>query len=139
MAPIKTQMIDFASNGGTTPGYLALPEDDGSYPAVVTIQEWWGLVPHIKDVAERFARQGFVVLAPDLYHGQTAAEPDEARKLAMELDRERAVAVPQRYELLELETVADERYVEPLRGPLQAGPGTDQGFSGGRCLFAQGL
>ena len=55
------------------------------------IQEWWGLVPHIKDVAERFAREGFVALAPDLYHGQASTEPDEARKLAMALDANRAV------------------------------------------------
>ena len=48
-------------------------------------------MPHIKDVAERFAREGFVALAPDLYHGQVADEPDEARKLAMALDAQRAV------------------------------------------------
>ena len=57
----------------------------------MVIQEWWGLVPHIKDVADRFAREGFVALAPDLYHGQAADEPDEARKLAMALDAQRAV------------------------------------------------
>ena len=91
MDPIQSEMVDFLSNGQTTPGYLAQPGDAGVYPGVVVIQEWWGLVPHIKDVAERFARQGFVALAPDLYHGQASSEPDEARKLAMELDRERAV------------------------------------------------
>lgn len=90
MFDISSQMIDFPSNEHTTPGYLAQPLH-GEHPGLVVIQEWWGLVPHIKDVAERFARQGFVALAPDLYHGQSAAEPDEARKLAMELDRERAV------------------------------------------------
>jgi carboxymethylenebutenolidase len=50
-----------------------------------------GLVPHIKDVTKRFAREGFVALAPDLYHGQASSKPDEARKLAMALDRTRAV------------------------------------------------
>lgn len=89
---ITTQMITFPFNGNTTPGYLARPASEGTYPALVAIQEWWGLVPHIKDVAERFARQGYITLAPDLYHGQVADEPDEARKLAMEMDRERAVA-----------------------------------------------
>jgi carboxymethylenebutenolidase len=88
---IATQMIEFASNTGVTPGYLAQPEGEGQYPGLIAIQEWWGLVPHIKDVAERFAKQGFITLAPDLYHGQSAAEPDEARKLAMELDRQHAV------------------------------------------------
>jgi carboxymethylenebutenolidase len=88
---IVTQMIEYASDAGVTPGYLAQPEREGQYPGLIAIQEWWGLVPHIKDVAERFAKQGFIALAPDLYHGQSAAEPDEARKLAMELDRQRAV------------------------------------------------
>jgi carboxymethylenebutenolidase len=88
---IATQMIEFASNAGVTPGYLAQPEAEGQYPGLIAIQEWWGLVPHIKDVAERFAKQGFITLAPDLYHGQSAAEPDEARKLAMEMDRQHAI------------------------------------------------
>jgi carboxymethylenebutenolidase len=58
---------------------------------VVVIQEWWGLEPHIKDIAERFARRGFAAVAPDLYHGVVTAEPDEAQKLVMALDRPRAV------------------------------------------------
>jgi len=89
---LKKQMLEFPANGGTTPGYLVQPADDAPHPGIVVIQEWWGLVPHIKDVAERFAREGFVALAPDLYHGQTTTEPDEARKLAMALERARAVA-----------------------------------------------
>ena len=56
------EMVEFASNGGTAPGYLATP--DGGGPPVIVIQEWWGLVPHIKDVADRFAADGFVALAP---------------------------------------------------------------------------
>lgn len=79
------QMIKFKSNGGETEGYLATP-DAGTGPGVVVIQEWWGLVPHIKDVADRFARAGFVALAPDLYHGETAKSPDEAGKLMMALN-----------------------------------------------------
>ena len=79
------QMIEFQSNGGTTQGYLSLPEG-GRGPGVVVIQEWWGLVPHIKDVADRFAAAGFVALAPDLYHGDVARSPDEAGKLMMALN-----------------------------------------------------
>ena len=88
---IADEMTEFSYQGEPVPGYLAQPASRGRYPGVVLIQEWWGLVPHIKDVASRFARHGFAALAPDLYHGQEASEPDEARKLAMELDRERAV------------------------------------------------
>jgi len=73
-------------------GYLALPEAEGLLPGVVLIQEWWGLNDHIKAVANRLAGEGFAVLAPDLYHGAVATEPDEARKLVMELDQPAAVA-----------------------------------------------
>ncbi len=72
-------------NGQSGEGYLALPETE-SGPAVIVIQEWWGLVGHIKDVVDRFAAAGFVAFAPDLYHGQAATEPDIAKKLMMELE-----------------------------------------------------
>jgi carboxymethylenebutenolidase len=83
------QMVEFKSNGNAAQGYLSTPEG-GRGPGVVVIQEWWGLVPHIKDVADRFARAGFVALAPDLYHGETARSPDEAGKMMMALDIARA-------------------------------------------------
>lgn len=79
------EMIEFKSNGGTARGYLSVPES-GRGPGVVVIQEWWGLVPHIKDVADRFAAEGFVALAPDLYHGDVAKSPDEAGKMMMALN-----------------------------------------------------
>jgi carboxymethylenebutenolidase len=83
------EMVEFASNGGTAPGYLAMPAGDPG-PGILVIQEYWGLVPHIKDVADRFAAEGFVALAPDLYHGATATEPDEAGKLMMSMNLEQA-------------------------------------------------
>ena len=82
-------MVEFAANGRTTNGYLATPAS-GSGPGVVVIQEWWGLVPHVKDVADRFAGEGFVALAPDLYHGRSTTSPDEAGKLMMALEIDRA-------------------------------------------------
>lgn len=81
-------MVRFQSNGKDASGYLALPKTKG--PGVVVIQEWWGLVPHIKDVADRFAAEGFVALAPDLYHGRSTTSPDEAGKLMMSLRIEEA-------------------------------------------------
>lgn len=81
------EMVTFPSNGHTCNGYLA---GDGSGPGVIVIQEWWGLVPHITDVAERFAAAGFTALAPDLYHGETTTEPDGAGKLMMALNLETA-------------------------------------------------
>jgi carboxymethylenebutenolidase len=75
--------ISYQANGHTTPAYLARPRQAG--PALVVIQEWWGLVPHIEHIADRFAAEGFVALAPDLYHGEKAASPDQAAKLMMAL------------------------------------------------------
>ncbi len=89
MAQRTGTTVEFASNGSQAQGYLAMPAT-GSGPGVVVIQEWWGLVDHIRDVCERLAGEGFVALAPDLYHGEQTAEPDEATKLMMELDVERA-------------------------------------------------
>lgn len=79
------------SDGATLSGYLAYPDDGATHPGVIVIQEWWGLNDHIKDVTNRFAEAGFVALAPDLYHGVAATEPDEARKLVMELDQAAAI------------------------------------------------
>ena len=82
-------MIEFASNGSTAQGYLAEPAGGAGLPLVV-IQEWWGLVPHITDVCDRFAAEGFFALAPDLYHGEATTEPDEAGKLMMALHLDQA-------------------------------------------------
>lgn len=83
------QMVEYPSNGTTGTGYLATPEQ-GAGIGLVVIQEWWGLVPHIKDVCDRFAAEGFTALAPDLYHGESVSEPDEAGKLMMALNLEKA-------------------------------------------------
>jgi carboxymethylenebutenolidase len=83
------EMVSYASNGGTSEGYLAVPAS-GSGAAVIVIQEWWGLVPHVKDLAERYAEAGFVALAPDLFHGVATSEPDEAGKLMMGLAMDQA-------------------------------------------------
>ena len=83
------EMVEFESDGGTARGYLATPESGGG-TGVVALQEWWGLVPHVKDVCDRFAAEGFVTLAPDLYHGEKTRSPDEAGKLMMALDIARA-------------------------------------------------
>jgi carboxymethylenebutenolidase len=78
------EMIEFPVSGGSIEGYEAVPQQGGG-PGVVVIQEWWGLVDHIKDVCDRFAAAGFVALAPDLFHGKSTKSPDEAGKLMMAL------------------------------------------------------
>ena len=83
------RMVEFASNGARAQGYLATPASGGG-PGVIVIQEWWGLVAHIKAVADRFAAAGFVALAPDLYRGESTQKPDDAGRLMMALDIDRA-------------------------------------------------
>lgn len=78
-------MINFDSGEESYDGYLAVAKG-GRGPGVIVIQEWWGLVGHIKAVADRLAEAGFTALAPDLYKGKQADEPDEAGKLMMALD-----------------------------------------------------
>jgi carboxymethylenebutenolidase len=81
----KGSMVEFRANGRMCDGYLSLPAG-GSGPGVIVIQEWWGLVDHIKNLADRFAAEGFVALAPDLYHGERTTSPDQAGKLLMALN-----------------------------------------------------
>lgn len=69
----------------STIGYLAKPNNPNG-KAVIVLQEWWGLVDHIKDICDRFAKLGFVALAPDLYNGVSAKSPDEAGILMMALN-----------------------------------------------------
>lgn len=83
------EIVEFPTNGHTTRGYLAVPPA-GAGPGLVVIQEWWGLVPHIQEVCDRFAGEGFVALAPDLYRGKTTTEPDEAGKMMMALNLDEA-------------------------------------------------
>lgn len=82
------ERLSFTVTGQKVDGWFAKPES-GRGPAVIVIQEWWGLVAHIQDVVDRFAKEGFVAFAPDLYHGKTTTSPDEAGRLLMELDIER--------------------------------------------------
>ncbi len=65
------ETVGFAANGTTAGGYLALP-GGGSGPGVVVLQEWWGLVPQIKGVFDHLSGEGFVALAPYLYHAEFA-------------------------------------------------------------------
>ena len=83
------QNVTFPSGGDTAHGYLALPSS-GSGPGLIVIQEWWGLTSHIKDGTARFAAEGFVALAPDLFGGTTTHDADEAGELMGKLPVEAA-------------------------------------------------
>jgi carboxymethylenebutenolidase len=76
--------VEFEANGATAKGYLAEPEGEG--PGLVVLQEWWGLDDHIRSVCDRFAAEGYVALAPDLFHGETPEQPDEAQQKMMAMN-----------------------------------------------------
>lgn len=87
---MKGEIVSYKINGHSAQGYLVKPE--GETPGgVVLIQEWWGLNDHIKDVAERVASLGYITIAPDLYDGKVALEPDDAQKLKLEMKLPEAV------------------------------------------------
>jgi carboxymethylenebutenolidase len=80
---MNTETLNFETPNGATTAFVALPAETtaSTNAAVVLIQEWWGINDHIRDLATRYAREGYVCIAPDLYRGQTAKDPQEAGKL----------------------------------------------------------
>lgn len=89
-----TERVNFvARDGSAAQGELALPPGEGRVGAVVLLQEWWGVNDHLRDLCERFAREGFVVLAADLYHGKTTRDPAEAGALMSALQWPAALEV----------------------------------------------
>jgi carboxymethylenebutenolidase len=83
MAVVQTSNIDLKVNGDGAYAFVAQPDDDARHPGVVLIQEWWGIEPHIRDLAQKLAAEGFVVAVPDLYHGKIATEPNDAQRMTM--------------------------------------------------------
>ena len=81
---MKSETLSFDTANGATSAYVAVP-DGSTQKAVIVIQEYWGLNDHIKDVADRYAKEGFIAIAPDLYRGKLATTPGEASKLMQAL------------------------------------------------------
>jgi len=80
---VETQVINYFDD---IQGFLAKPVDEGQFPGVVMIHEWWGLNDNIKEMAEKLASHGYVVLAVDLYNGEVAITSDQARQLITSFD-----------------------------------------------------
>jgi len=89
---MKTETINFETQNGATTAFVAQPDSTSAGAtfdaAVILIQEWWGINDHIRDLAGRYAKEGFLCVAPDLYRGKTASNPEEAQKLmnALKMD-----------------------------------------------------
>jgi len=91
-ASVKIETVSFPSGGETATAYLAVPDSPGRHPGLIVIQEWWGLNDWVKEQARKFAEQGFVALAPDLYRGKVATDPATAHELSRGMPQDRAVA-----------------------------------------------
>ncbi len=83
MAVVRNSKVDLHVNGNGAYAFIAQPDDDEQHPGVVLIQEWWGIEPHVLDLANKLATDGFVVAVPDLYHGKVATEPNDAMRMTM--------------------------------------------------------
>lgn len=88
---VKTETVSYPSGTETVSGYLAMPEGGGKHPAVIVIHEWWGLNDWVKEQTQKYAAQGYVALAVDLYRGKTATTPDDAHILMRGLPDDRGL------------------------------------------------
>ena len=87
---ISTENVNYFGN---SVGFLAKPNKEGAYPAVVMIHEWWGLNDNIKEMARSLAAEGYVVLAVDLFDGKVAKDANEARELTTKVRNNPSVAI----------------------------------------------
>jgi len=87
----KTEMVSYKSGDETVSSFLALPDGGGKHPAIIVIHEWWGLNDWVKEQAQKYAGQGYVALAVDLYRGKLATNPDDAHILMRGLPDDRGM------------------------------------------------
>jgi carboxymethylenebutenolidase len=81
----------WSKTGRSLEGVLAQPRGEFLAGGILVLHEWWGINGQIQDTCDRFAEQGFLALAPDLYHGKRPETPQHASRLAIELDRDTAI------------------------------------------------
>jgi carboxymethylenebutenolidase len=91
-AEITTSRETFEGDGLEVEAFVARPDDLEKAPAVIIVHEWWGLNRHIEDVAQRFAEEGFIAVAADLYEGKTTKDAQEASRLMGSLKQEDGLA-----------------------------------------------
>lgn len=92
-ARVAGETVIYEAGGEKVRAYVAQPADPGERPGIVIVHHFWGLDTHTMDVADRFARLGYVAVAPDLYRGRLAADFGLAKEMMLKLDEARAVAI----------------------------------------------
>jgi len=88
----KGMMVSFKSTPGKASAYLAVPDGKGKHPGLIVVQEWWGIDDWIKEQTDRYAKEGYVAIAPDLYRGKSTTDPAVAHELSRGLPEDRAMA-----------------------------------------------
>ena len=85
---MKTETLNFVTANGASTAYIAMPDNAENAKVVILIHEWWGLNDHIKDITNRYADEGFIAVAPDLYRGRIATNAEDASKMmnGLEID-----------------------------------------------------
>lgn len=83
MAVVRTSSSRVQLDGESAVVHITQPDDEAQHPGMVLIQEWWGIEPHVMDLAYKLSEQGFVVAVPDLYDGKVATEPNDAMRVVM--------------------------------------------------------
>ena len=83
--------VRLTSATGGTGAFVAWPAGRDPAPGIVVAHEWWGLNTQIRTIARRLAKEGYVVIVPDLYHGKVADDPELAHTLMRGLDENKAV------------------------------------------------
>lgn len=84
-------MIKFTQGSTRVSGYLALPQTEGPHPAVVVVQEWWGVNDWVKAQADLLTREGYIAFAPDLYRGRVATTSEDAHQYMSGLSDDDAI------------------------------------------------
>ena len=90
--PLEGTDLNYVDGDAATNGYLAVPEGDGPFPALVIIHEWNGLQDRVRQLADDFADEGYVTLAADLFQGRTGSNPQE--KHGRSCERRRPTSPP---------------------------------------------
>jgi carboxymethylenebutenolidase len=91
---MKTETLNLDPANGATTAYVAHPDSEAT-AVVILIQEWWGINDHIRDIAGRYANEGYICVAPDLFRGKLAKDSTEAAKLMQALAIEDGLGIIQ--------------------------------------------
>ena len=78
---MKTETLNLETSNGATTAHVALPAEASESAAVILIHEWWGINDHMRDIAARYAGEGYTCITPDLFRGKVARDPKEAAQL----------------------------------------------------------